>query len=171
MTSLPRHPPRAEPRHRAPHHHPVLLALAVLAVVAFGGGAVSMVWTRDAPGDRAPTSSGSTDLPPEQSPDGAPDDGAAGSAGLEATLEAARTSPMEAVALTGHVDGVEPGTELRVQLRDRERRWTSFPLRPVVDDSGHFETYVELGARGVHELRVLEPASDLASDTLTLRVR
>ena len=90
---------------------------------------------------------------------------------IEATLAATRTAPMEPVAVSGHLDPARAGTELHVQLRNSEGRWVSFPLHPVVDESGRFNTYVEIGEPGTHALRVREPISGLTSDTLRLEVR
>jgi hypothetical protein len=114
-------------------------------------------------GDRAPAVGATPDAPSSRQ--------SSGSAVLEVSAGATRVAPMTAVPLSGHVDGVPSGTRLHVQLRDPGGHWVSFPLRPVVDDSGRFSTYVELGERGVHEIRVLELESGLTSGTVVIRVR
>jgi hypothetical protein len=123
-------------------------------------------------------------------PDGPSPDGTASPAGSSATSEptsstgnADRTptievgappdvvDPMRPVALTGRVRGIVPGSSLVVQSSTGATSWTSFPLRPVVDDEGRFSTFVELGAAGIHRLRVLEPQSGAASRVVVVRVQ
>ena len=77
---------------------------------------------------------------------------------------------MTPVPLTGRVQGASPGSSVTVQSSSGAQPWTSFPLRPVVDEQGRFRTFVELGAAGVHRLRVVEPRSGAASGVVVVRV-
>jgi hypothetical protein len=101
----------------------------------------------------------------------APNDAPSGGARspLTAQVDVDSVGAMESVALSGHLDGGQAGARLQVQQL-RAGRWVTFPLRPVVDESGSFRTYVELGDRGEHQLRVVEPASGATSKVLVVRV-
>jgi hypothetical protein len=97
----------------------------------------------------------------------------AGDAGTTIELDAppAVADPMAPVPLTGTVRGVEPGSSLTVQSSTGSEPWTSFPLEPVVAGGGRFHTFVELGAAGVHRLRVVDPRSGATSGVVVVRVR
>jgi hypothetical protein len=74
---------------------------------------------------------------------------------------------LDAVPLSG---SYRPGATLRVQLEE-DGTWSSFPLRIVVGEDGHFATYVELGGTGPNRLRMLEPATGATSDVVVVTVR
>jgi hypothetical protein len=76
---------------------------------------------------------------------------------------------MRPVPLTGVARGLPSGTRLVVQDATGSGTWRSFPLRPVVDGHGRFRTHVELGAAGVHRVRVVEPGAVRASAVLLVR--
>ncbi len=81
---------------------------------------------------------------------------------------AASAKPYRAVRITGtHRGGAD--TFLRVQ-RWEDGRWRSFPLPAKTDRAGQFTAYVELGRPGRYRLRVLDPASGVASEPFVLVV-
>ena len=166
MAALPlhQHQHRPAPRHRGTHHHVLMWVVVVLGAAALAVTAWGMTGARDAPSaGGAPTAGTVPDSPSGAAP---PEPSR-----LEATLGSPSTAPMEAVSISGRIDGTGPGTALAVQMRVREGRWVSFPLRPVVDETGRWTTYVEIGEPGSHKLRVIDPASGVSSRVLVLRVR
>ena len=81
---------------------------------------------------------------------------------------AASAKPYRAVRITGtHREGAD--TFVRTQ-RWEDGRWRSFPLPAKTDRAGQFTAYVELGRPGRYRLRVLDPASGMASDPFVLVV-
>lgn len=74
---------------------------------------------------------------------------------------------LDAVPLTG---SYRPGATLRVQLADSDGEWSSYPLSIVVDDEGHFSTFVELGRTGPNRLRMVEPATGVTSNEVVVTV-
>ena len=71
--------------------------------------------------------------------------------------------------MRGAVEGVDPGTRLRVQFL-RGERWRSFPYPVATGAGGRFTAYVEFGAPGTYQLRVRDPESGATSPTVTLEV-
>jgi hypothetical protein len=88
-------------------------------------------------------------------------------------VELASTSytaaPDETVALRGDVTGVPVATTLRVQYLVGDR-WRFFPWPATTDADGRFTAYVELGATGTYELRVLDPQTGATSPVATLTI-
>jgi hypothetical protein len=142
--------------------------------------ATIVVGNRDSAPDEQPasrteqasaTQDGADSLPtPGGATESSPDATASPVSALEARLARTTAPPMEAVAIRGNLEGAEPGTELHVQLRQPDGSWLTFPLKPAVDESGSFRTFVEVGTPGTHQLRVVEPVSDVKSETLSLRI-
>jgi hypothetical protein len=90
----------------------------------------------------------------------------------EITLNVSTTvNRLATVPVTGSYHAAEPGTSLHVQLREEDGSWLSFPLPIAVDESGRYETYVELGRPGTNRLRVVDPASGTTSNVVTVDVR
>ncbi len=86
---------------------------------------------------------------------------------LEDSVESAE--PFEAVRIRGTYHG---GADTFVQVQRWEgRRWLAFPLPTKTDQSGRFTAYVELGQPGRYRLRVLDPDSEVKSDTFVLVIR
>lgn len=152
---------RPSPRHRARHSDHRVAALVTVGVILLGFTAWRIVGVGDDGGvERGAVDSTAQDQDPSggtRSP-------------LTAQVDVDSAGAMEPVALRGHLDGGRAGARLQVQQL-RAGRWVSFPLQPVVDESGTFSTYVELGGPGVHRLRVVEPASGATSEVLVVRVR
>ena len=156
-------------RHRRMHHHYVLAVLAPVAVLV-----LVIMWTgrsgdnRSSSGDEGPGAGGSSTA---QSTPAAPSHGASTSKVISLTAHREAAAPLTAVRLTGEYAEAEPGTLLHLQLRSPDRGWVSFPLPTAVDDGGRFLTYVELGRRGTNVLRVIEPESDVTSNSVAVRIR
>ncbi|HET6561466.1 MAG TPA: hypothetical protein VFG72_06295 [Marmoricola sp.] len=90
---------------------------------------------------------------------------------IRLTADRLTVTALEAVPLKGSAPEVEPGTALRVQLHYARRGWVSFPLPTVVNESGGFETFVELGRRGMNRLRAVDPSSGAKSNVVVVEVR
>ena len=172
---------RATPaRHKRPvHHHWLIRSLVALVVVAVAAWALWSVTDQrggDAaagtpPGAGSPESAASPAATGNAEPaDGADARGKAESPGIELGAGAPTARSMEAVLLTGRSEAA-PGTALRVQVLERPGRWADFPLPTVVDEVGRFRTYVELGGRGVHRVRVVDPASGATSAVVAITIR
>lgn len=161
----------------------VAAALAVLVLV------VAMAWAdRDGDGDGSaaggPAAAGSSAAPSDDSAAAqlrspattlpAPQQESASSTATGAddqdlAVEAGATQArrLDAVPLTG---SYRPGATLRVQLADSDGEWSSYPLSIVVDDEGHFSTFVELGRTGPNRLRMVEPATGVTSNEVVVTV-
>jgi hypothetical protein len=76
----------------------------------------------------------------------------------------------EIVPLTGRYVA-HSGTKqsLHVQVR-RHRRWITFPLPAVSNQSGRFKAFVELGHRGVNRLRVIDRSTGHVSNVTAVTV-
>lgn len=174
-------PPATSGKHRRPHRRTgaLLAALAVVVVVAVMATVTVADRVRggesEAPLGAQQDASTSPDEPqPTATSDGTPapsNTSAPSPPSLQATLGATTTEPMEAVELSGRLEGGQAGTAVQVQLLGRNGGWITYPLRPVLDESGAFTTYVEVGRPGRHRLRVVEPVSDATSEPLSLQVR
>ena len=75
----------------------------------------------------------------------------------------------ETVPIHGVLTGAETATTLRVQHLQRGR-WESLPLPTTTDSAGRFTAYVDLGAPGTYQVRVLDPRTGEASGTATVRL-
>lgn len=183
MVTLSPHPHRPPPRHRAVRHRLAVPALVLTAVAVLALTLWQVAGSEDDAGAddaaTAPSATSTSAAPdstdqatPEGTPQSTPDGTPAGAPEgfVEVTLDTDQAAPMQPVPLRGQIEGAPTGAAVEVQLFDDDR-WVPFPLRPVVDESGGFETYVELGERGVHRLRVQEPVTGLTSSTFTIRVR
>lgn len=73
--------------------------------------------------------------------------------------------PYQAVAISGTHGG--PDTLLQIQ-RKEQGRWVPFPVPTTTDQSGRFNTWVELGKPGRYWLRVLDPGSGATSEPFAL---
>jgi hypothetical protein len=159
-------------RHRRVHHH-VLASVAVLAVLVL---VVAVYRARDdgrsgAEADDAGPTAAEVDSVNGPSASG-PEGGSSPSGGaIDLSTGSRSAARLDAVPITGTVSGVEPGTRLRVQLQYPGRGWVGFPLPTVVDESGRFSTFVELGRRGDNRLRVIVPHSGIVSSTVVVEVR
>lgn len=171
-------PPTAGGKHRRPPRRTGAVVAAVAVVAALSVAAAIAVGAGGGEEDREPAraeqaaSRQSGASSPTPSSGGTPDASATPTStdAVEAQLGALVAEPMEAVEVSGRVTGVPAGTAVRVQLRHPDGRWRAFPLEPVVDESGAFLTYVEVGRRGKHEVRVVEPESDARSEPMSLRI-
>jgi hypothetical protein len=85
-------------------------------------------------------------------------------------LGALTAHQLETVKVFGRYADEAPGSELRVQMQ-RGAKWVDFPLPTVVQPSGRYKTYVEVGHLGRNKLRVVDPASGAVSNIVTLVVR
>lgn len=87
------------------------------------------------------------------------------------TLQAGATTVplLEPAKLTGSYPA-SPSATLHVQILD-SGSWVDYPLPTVVNDAGQFTTYVEIGQRGVNQLRVIEPSSGKTSNVVTVTVQ
>lgn len=172
-------------RHRKTRHRhwSVVVAAAVGVLLSIAG----WVWADDERPDPArgvPQTTGAASAAPSVDPSNSaaepsqssppPGSGTASGAGsgyrIRLSARVAITSSLDVVPITGSFPA-RPGATLRVQLQHRSGSWASFPLPAVVDAAGRFTTYVELGRRGANRLRVVDPASGLTSNTVTVRVR
>ena len=84
---------------------------------------------------------------------------------IELTTRSYFARPFETVRISGTYDG--PSRMLRTEQR-HGHRWSRFPLPARTDASGRFTAYVELGQRGRHELRVVDPAGNARSAVVTV---
>lgn len=73
----------------------------------------------------------------------------------------------ETVPINGIAHGTRTVTTLRVQHR-QGGRWVAFPLPATTDATGRFTAYVDLGAPGTYDLRVVDPRTKRTSDVVTL---
>jgi hypothetical protein len=73
----------------------------------------------------------------------------------------------ETVPINGIAHGTHTATTLRVQHR-QGGRWVAFPLPATTDATGRFTAYVDLGAPGTYDLRVVDPRTGRTSDVVTL---
>lgn len=92
------------------------------------------------------------------------------------TIELAATdyvaAPFETVHLSGRYLGGGGPTPLRVQQQlPSTGRWLTFPLPTTTDARGRFTAYVELGRTGRHLLRVVDPARNVVSATVTVEIQ
>jgi hypothetical protein len=78
-------------------------------------------------------------------------------------------SPFEAVRIQGTYHG-GADTFLRVQ-RWEGGKWLDFPLPTKTDQSGRFTTQAEFGQPGSYRLRVLDPDSDVTSETFVVVIK
>jgi hypothetical protein len=161
-------------RHRRVHHH-VLAAVAVLAVLALVVG-VYRAQDDDRSGTAGDRNGPAADVEID-SANGSPGSGSSrpGSSPspgvIRLSADPRSADSLDSVRLTGAVSGVEPGTTLRVQLEYPERGWVSFPLPTVVDESGRFSTFVELGRRGDNRLRMIDRSSGATSNSVVVEIR
>jgi hypothetical protein len=167
VVNVPLHQDRPAPRHRATGHP---LFLPVLGVV--GAALIAVVlWIVVGAQDESPTIREPTLVVPHGTGDQPAGQGTTVVSFITVSLATTSAEPMQPVPLSGVLEGASPGSELEVQLLDPEAGWVAFPLRPVVDGTGRFSTYVEVGEPGLHEVRVVVPASGVTSSVLELRVR
>jgi hypothetical protein len=75
-------------------------------------------------------------------------------------------TPNETVRLRGTYHG-GADTFVQVELRDGAT-WKAFPQPTKTDRLGRFITHVEIATPGSHWLRVVDPASDVASEPFVL---
>jgi cytoskeletal protein RodZ len=87
---------------------------------------------------------------------------------LRVSAESAVARPYQTLRLTGRYE--KSNTLLRAQ-QFLGGRWTLFPLPTMTDGSGKFSTYVELGQRGQHRLRMVCPSTGAKSNVVTVTVR
>ena len=168
---------RAEHRRalRREHRRFALTAVGLLAVV---GLAVSFTaYRHDATAtDRlaskiaddvrsTPSSSPAADGPPPSASPSAP---ARGHIELASSSSTAR--PFQTVRLQGSYQAAAPRTVLRVQHREHGR-WLFFPLPTTTDGAGRFTTYVDLGERGRHLLRMVDQQRHVVSAPVTVLIR
>lgn len=166
-------------KHRRRQRRTGALVAAVAMVTAIAVGATIFVGSRGT--DRDPEPPAQAERASEDRTPDRPSPTEGGTAGsspssapspveLDASLSATDAAPMEAVEVTGRVANAAEGTRVQVEMLHPDGRWIAFPLRPVVDGSGSFRTYVEVGRSGLHELRVVEPESGLTSETMSLSI-
>lgn len=108
----------------------------------------------------APTPGGNTATP------GSP------SAGLTLTAQADATaaSPGQRITITGFYAGAPAGTLLQVQRRVGSGGWQDFPATTRTDADGGFDVWLRTTVKGPQELRVLDTASGLACDPITVTI-
>jgi hypothetical protein len=78
-------------------------------------------------------------------------------------------TPSQTVAIHGRFSG-PAGTFLRVQHWEGGK-WLDYPLTAKTDRSGKFTAYVEPGAPGRYQLRVLDSDSLATSKTFVLVIK
>jgi hypothetical protein len=149
----------------------LVLGVLVLLTVALLGLLLSR-----APGERAvqststqraiPGSLSSSAPPPSRS---GPRSGSAEGDNIQVEDPADSARPFEPVRIQGTYHG-GANTFLRVQ-RWEGGKWVAFPLPAKTDQSGQFNTYVELGQPGRYQLRVLHPNSGVTSKTFVLVIK
>jgi hypothetical protein len=80
--------------------------------------------------------------------------------------------PFEGVRVTGVWRTAGLGVRRAVHLEVRRRTgWSRFPLPAVTDASGRFTAFVNLGAPGSYQLRVVGDAGGPTSDSFLVTVR
>ena len=161
---------------------PILAVLSVLAVLdvvlwvavfAQAGGSPGSPSAGAGAAENSHVASAGPTAGSEGGGGGQPDERVAEAGGPQRSIELASASyagtTFETVAISGVLDGAPAGTTLRVQHRE-QGRWVSFPLPTTTDAAGRFTAYVEMGAPGSYELRVLDPATRRTSRVVTLQV-
>ena len=128
-----------------------------------------------APSEQAPSAGPSRTSDPRPSAStptpGASDNTGSGPASKTIQLKDSALSgrPFETVRISGTYRG---GADTFLRLQRREAgKWLTFPLPAKTDKSGRFTTYVDLGQPGRYQLRLLDPASGLASKPFVLVIR
>ena len=86
---------------------------------------------------------------------------------IELTADSYVGARSETVPINGIAHGTQTATTLRVQHR-QGGRWVAFPLPATTDATGRFTAYVDLGAPGTYDLRVVDPRTRSTSDVVTL---
>ena len=84
---------------------------------------------------------------------------------IRLTAEPVQASVFERVTLAGRYPNAGPVT-LQVQRREFGS-WVDFPTSATVS-AGQFQTYVQLGRPGRNALRVVDPATDRASNAVAV---
>ncbi len=88
--------------------------------------------------------------------------------GIQLALSPALARPMQRVNLTGNYPGKD-NVSLQVQ-RKEGGAWTSFPTSAQVQN-GTFQTYVLTGRLGDQVFRVFDPATNAASNPVTVTIK
>jgi hypothetical protein len=89
---------------------------------------------------------------------------------IELTSWSSTARPFQTVRIQGSYPGAAPRTVLRVQHLERGR-WLAFPLPTATDATGRFTTYVDLGERGRHLLRMADEQRHVVSAPVTVLIR
>jgi hypothetical protein len=154
----------------------LLLKLLVLAVLVVLNVICLAILLSRAPGERAVQSTStqtatpgrlsSSGPPPSRS---TPRSSSAEGDTIQLKNSAASGRPFQPVRIQGTYHG-GANTFLRVQ-RWEGGEWVAFPLPAKTDQSGQFNTYVELGQPGRYQLRVLHPNSGVTSKTFALVIK
>jgi len=127
--------------------------------------------TPDSSPSAAPSSTTEASGTPTSSATPPPTAGTA-STGLSIALRAGvrQAASFEPVPITGSFPaGGVLGARLEVQ-RLVNGSWVRFPLPAAVAATGRFQTFVELGSPGRHQLRVVDPETGVASNIVTVTI-
>ena len=118
----------------------------------------------------APSSTAEPSGTPSAGPATPSDTARSGEQSIALRASSRESGPFEPVAMTGAISGGEPlASSLEVQ-RFENGSWVSFPLPAAVDYAGRFQTFVELGSTGRHQLRVVDPETQVASNVITVTI-
>jgi hypothetical protein len=148
-----------------------LLAVKVLGVGGDGGGTAS--GTND-PGDSSqpsdlPTVALTPDSSPSATPTETPTQAPTPQAGIQLSVTPAQAGAFERVNLTGTYAG-QDNVQLQVQ-RNEGGTWTAFADVSATVKLGTFATYVKTSRPGDNSFRVYDPATDQASNPVTVTIR
>jgi hypothetical protein len=165
--------PSAEPsaalpgRRRGPGLN-ILLAVLVILNVVWLGFLVYRAVGEPTVESAAPQSGVTSGVPSSATPSSAaaPKSGSDEGQNIQVEKVVDSAKPFQTVRIQGTYRG-GANTILRVQ-RWEAGKWVSFPLPTKTDQSGQFSTHVELGPPGSYRLRVLDPASGVASRIFVL---
>ena len=143
-----------------------VLAALLIGALVFGASRDGSVTAQSAPTVTA-TATATVSKPTNEPSDKSTGTGAASPIQLKDLPESGRAS--QTVRIKGRFRG-GPDTFLRVQ-RWEGGKWLDFPLITKTDKSGRFTAFVELGAPGRYQLRVLDPNSLVTSETFVLVIK
>jgi hypothetical protein len=99
----------------------------------------------------------------------APDGTPPGRTGIQVASTSYAAEPFETVRISGRYPGVRGRTRLVVEQL-HEGAWRPFPLPTTTTPSGRFTAFVELGGRGTHVVRVVDPDRRETSAPVTVTV-
>ena len=105
---------------------------------------------------------------PRQEPEGS-ESAARSTPRIETTTAVYFGRPFETVDIPGRYRGVKGSRELRLQML-RGNVWRQFPLPVITRQSGEFRAYVYVGKPGSYRVRIVDPAEQRSSRSLTLQL-